>query len=264
MNYDKNVQLPEITHEVMRISQQLEDVPLKHGESLFVENFPVEQVPLLNAMVITRMYVGIYVKSDAVYGGSGVRICHMSDIRSQTKPTITKRTIGDWTAPRKSSADWLPRMEAWFGFTFDKAHFYWDAQANRVRVSIDGDMSDISDHCYEINLLSVLQFMSDAGKDYRNGKTVPDKSHDIDVGSASHDINHWSGVKSVVWQYNVTDDIVKQFDTQSDADYEMQAKGVKYEFEDAPLTAWLAYNAAQTYRNQQATDVVSDDELDDL
>ena len=68
----------------------------------------------------------------------------------------------------------------------------------------------------------------------------------------------WVGAGQVVWNYNVTDDVVKEFKNQADADYEISAKGIKYTFEDALLIAWLAYNAANQYNTPPAYD------LDDL
>ena len=71
------------------------------------------------------------------------------------------------------------------------------------------------------------------------------------------DLNVWVGFKQVVWNYNVIDDVVKEFSTLSDADYEVSAKGVNTTFEDAPLVAWLAYNAAKQYNKPKY-------DLDDL
>ena len=95
--------------------------------------------------------------------------------------------------------------------------------------------------------------MCKEGEHYRNGKDEPTPASSVELDS----LNVWVGFNQLVWNYNVTDDVVKEFSTRSNSDYEVSAKGVSATFEDAPLVAWLAYNAAKQYNKPQY-------DLDDL
>ena len=140
MNYDSNVQLPEIAVTVANVAEHLRNHRLTGDQSLFLENFPIEHLSVLNSAIIAGYNVGIYTKADPVFGGAGVRI---------------------------------------FSIASEKI-------------------------------------------EQRNGS-----------------------------------DVVKEFKSYSDADYEVSAKGVNTTFEDAPLVAWLAHNAAKQYNKPKY-------DLDDL
>lgn len=262
MTYDKDVALPETAQQIADIAQMLSDKKLEKGESLFVENFPAEHVAFLNSTLITGMHAAFYIKADAVYGGSGVRIFNVLDVKALAAPPARKEQ--DWTAPRKGILKWIGRFEKWFGFKFADKAFFWNDKANRVEIIPSDDTANPPADWYQISANDAIHFMSDEGAKYRNGRTKPYEGISTDFPS----IDAWIGVGSVVWNYNATEDVVKQFASQADADYERSSKGIKYEFEDAPLTAWIAYNAAKAYHDtptdKPAEEPVSDEDLDDL
>ena len=117
---------------------------------------------------------------------------------------------------------------------------------------------------YIIDPITALSFMSDAGQHYRNGMKEP-KPSTLDKQHITY-MNVWVGFKQAVWLYSVNDKTVLEFNSHTDADYYMNAKGVGFKFEDAPLIAWLGYNAAQAYKNNSTpvNNTPSADELDDL
>lgn len=245
MNYDSNVQLPEIAVTVANVVEHLRNHRLDGDQSLFLENFPIEHLSVLNSAIITGYNVGIHTKADPVFGGAGVRIFSIAAIKSEK---IEQRKIGDWTATRNGGSVWKERIGKWFNHTLDEMAFYWNKAEKRVEVLYADEGSD---DCYAIAPSTAFAFMCEQGKPYRNGKDEPASNTELD------NLNAWTGFKQVVWNYNVTDDVVNEFSTRSDADYEVSAKGVNTTFEDAPLVAWLAYNAAKQYNKPKY-------DLDDL
>lgn len=248
MNYDSNVQLPEIAVTVANVAEHLRNHRLDGDQSLFLENFPIEHLSVLNSAIIAGYNVGIYTKADPVFGGAGVRIFSIAAIKSEK---IEKRKIGDWTATRNGGSVWKERIGKWFNHTLDEMAFYWNKAEKRVEVVYaDGG----NDDWFIIAPSVAFAFMCEQGKPYRNGKDEPSPASS---NTELDNLNAWTGFKQVVWNYNVTDDVVKEFKSYSDADYEVSAKGVNTTFEDAPLVAWLAYNAAKQYNKPKY-------DLDDL
>ena len=92
MNHDLNVQLPEIAATIANVAEHLRNNSLGNNQSLFLENFPVEHLPVLNSVIMTGFNVGIYTKADPVFGGAGVRIFSIAAIESEK----IERKVGDW------------------------------------------------------------------------------------------------------------------------------------------------------------------------
>ena len=236
MNYDSNVQLPEIAVTVANVAEHLRNHRLDGDQSLFLENFPIEHLSVLNSAIIAGYNVGIYTKADPVFGGAGVRIFSIAAIK--------QRKIGDWTATRNGGSVWKERIGKWLNHTLDEMAFYWNKADKRVEVLHADEGNSVADDWFAIAPSTAFAFMCEQGKPYRNGKDEPSPASNTELDN----LNVWTGFKQVVWNYNVTDDVVKEFKTSSDADYELSAKGVNATFEDAPLVAWLAYNAAIQYK----------------
>lgn len=245
MNYDLNVQLPEIAVTIANVAEHLRNHRLDGDQSLFLENFPVEHLSALNSAIIAGYNVGISTKADPVFGGAGVRIFSIAAIKSEK---IEQRKIGDWTATRNGSDVWKERIGKWFNHTLDEMAFCWNKAEKRVEVLY---AEDGNDDWYAITPSTAFAFMCEQGEPYRNGKDEPTPASNTELDN----LNAWTGFKQVVWNYNLTDDVVKEFSTRSDADYEVSAKGVNATFEDAPLVAWLAYNAAKQYNNKPKYDL---------
>ena len=252
MNYDSNVQRPEIAVTVANVAEHLRNHRLDGDQSLFLENFPIEHLSVLNSAIIAGYNVGIHTKADPVFGGAGVRIFSIAAIKSEK---IEQRKIGDWTATRNGGSVWKERIGKWFNHTLDEMAFYWNKADKCVEV-VHADEGN--DDWFIIAPSVAFAFMCEQGKPYRNGKDEPSQASNTELDN----LNAWTGFKQVVWNYNVTDDVVKEFESSSDADYEVSAKGVNTTFEDAPLVAWLAYNAALQYKQQ--TDEQPTYDLDDL
>lgn len=248
MNYDSNVQLPEIAATIANVAEHLRNNSLGNNQSLFLENFPVEHLPVLNSAIMTGFNVGVYTKADPVFGGAGVRIFSIAAIKSEK---IEQRKVGDWTATRNGGNVWKERIGKWFNHTIDEMAFCWNKTDKCVEVLYAGN--EIADDWFVIAPSVAFAFMCEQGKPYRNGKDEPSPASNTELDN----LNAWTGFKQVVWNYNVTDDVVKEFKSYSDADYEVSAKGVNATFEDAPLVAWLAYNAAKQYNKPKY-------DLDDL
>ena len=247
MNYDLNVQLPEIAATIANVAEHLRNHNLGNNQSLFLENFPVEHLSVLNSAIMAGYNVGVYTKADPVFGGAGVRIFSISAIKSEK---IEQRKIGDLTATRNGGSIWKERIGKWFNHTLDEMAFYWNKADKCVEV-VHADEGN--DDWFIIAPSVAFAFMCEQGKPYRNGKDEPSPASNTELDN----LNAWVGFKQVVWNYNVTDDVVNEFSTRSNADYEVSAKGINYTFEDAPLVAWLAYNAAKQYNKPQY-------DLDDL
>ena len=247
MNYDSNVQLPEIAVTIANVAEHLRNHRLDGDQSLFLENFPIEHLSVLNSAIIAGYNVGIYTKADPVFGGAGVRIFSIAAIKSEK---IEQRKTGDWTATRNGGSVWKERIGKWFNHPLDEMAFYWNKSDKCVEV-VHADEGN--DDWYAIAPSTAFAFMCEQGKPYRNGKDEPSPASNTEFDN----LNAWKGFKQVVWNYNVTDNVVKEFSTLSDADYEVSAKGVNTAFEDAPLVAWLAYNAAKQYNKPKY-------DLDDL
>ena len=237
MNYDLNVQLPEIAVTVANIAEHLRYHRLNGDQSLFLENFPIEHLSVLNSAIIAGYNVGIYTKADPVFGGAGVRIFSISAVKSE------QRKVGDWTATRNGGNVWKERIGKWFNHTLDEMAFHWNKTDKCVEVLYADEGNEIADDWFAIAPHIAFAFMCKEGEHYRNGKDEPTPASSVELDN----LNAWTGFKQVVWNYNLTDDVVKEFKSYSDADYEVSAKGVSATFEDAPLVAWLAYNAAKQY-----------------
>ena len=255
MNYDLNVQLPEIAATIANVAEQLRNNRLDNNQSLFLENFPIEHLSVLNSAIMAGYNVGVYTKADPVFGGAGVRIFSIAAIKSEK---IEQRKVGDWTATRNGSDVWKERISKWFNHTLDEMAFYWNKSDKRVAVVHADEGNSVADDWFIIAPSVAFAFMCEQGKPYRNGKDEPRPA----INTELDNLNAWTGFKQVVWNYNVTDDVVKEFKSYSDADYEVSAKGVNTTFEDAPLVAWLAYNAAIQYK--QRTTEQPTYNLDDL
>ena len=83
MNYDSNVQIPEIAVTVANVAEHLRNHRLDGDKSLFLENFPIEHLSVLNSAITAGYNVGIYTKADPVFGGAGVRIFSISAVKSE-------------------------------------------------------------------------------------------------------------------------------------------------------------------------------------
>lgn len=266
--YDKNATMPDISKRIAEAYQTLMDKRLGEDESLFLPDFPIEYLSTLNSAIITLFVIGIYTKADSVFGGAGVRIYPSQ----QFKNAIEKRVEDDWIAPRKGKDVWLERIEGWLNIKFDETAFYWNTKTKQVEiiVSENGIFPEAPKNCYLIEPFIAIAFMTEAGKYYRNGKTEPTEKLDLEANY----MNVWVGHNQVVWNYDIAEDVVKEFSSRVNADYEAASKGSKggeYGFEDAPLIAWLAYNAKldkdkviENANNTVNGGEVSEDDLDDL
>lgn len=276
MSYDVDADLPDSADVIYAAYKYLLDNPPKPNESLFLPDFPLGSLAALNAAVITMSLVGVYTQADSVFGGAGVRI-YVSSVfkqppKSDPKPNVETpptRSVGDWNAVRKPDNVWIGRVSEWFGFDiYDDAIFLWDKVDKHVEVS-DLTANNVPDYepfgdKYVIDPITALSFMSDAGRHYRNGMKEP-KPSTLDKQRITY-MNVWVGFKQAVWLYSANDKTVLEFKNHSDADYYMNAKGAGFKFEDAPLIAWLGYNAAQAYKNNSTpvNNTPSNAELDDL
>lgn len=277
MNYDIDAALPDCADVIYAAYKHLLDNPPKANESLFLPDFPLGSLAALNATLITMSLVGVYTQADSVFGGAGVRI-YVSNVFKSSKldtpqpsvETPPKRTVGDWTAIRKPDDVWIERVSEWFGFDiYEDAAWFWNNDSKQVDIVWFDDEPNYEPHAnqYLIDPITAMSFMSDAGQHYRNGMKEP-KPSTLDKQHITY-MNVWVGFKQAVWLYSVNENAVLQFDSRADADYYMNSKGVDFKFEDAPLIAWLGYNAAQAYKAQQTpaepvNNTPSDAELDDL
>lgn len=277
MNYDIDAALPDCADVIYAAYKHLLDNPPKANESLFLPDFPLGSLAALNATLITMSLVGVYTQADSVFGGAGVRIYVSSvfkssklDTHQPSVETPPKRTVGDWSAIRKPDDVWIERVSEWFGFDiYEDAAWFWNNDSKQVDIVWFDDEPNYEPHAnqYLIDPITAMSFMSAAGEHYRNGMKEP-KPSTLDKQHITY-MNVWVGFKQAVWLYSVTENTVLQFDSHADADYYMNSKGVDFKFEDAPLIAWLGYNAAQAYKAQQTpaepvNNTPSDAELDDL
>ena len=266
MTYDKDATLPATVKEIAEIALFVKDNRLKVGESLFIPDFPVDMLSVLNSALIILSAVAVPIAADNIYGGAGVRVLSLLDLKNMAENIPPERKEQDWTATRKSANTWLERIDKWFGTPTADLRFYWNKSVKRVEVRSAADESELPADWCAVSPIAAYAFMTANGEPYRNGKDVPPP-----YDAAKDYLNVWVGHKMVVWNYNVTDDVVMQFNSQADADYHKSSKGVKYTFEDAPLIAWLAYNAAKAYKDGSivslavdAPDTPADDEWGDL
>lgn len=277
MNYDIDAALPDCADVIYAAYKHLLDNPPKTNESMFLPNFPLGSLAALNAAIITMSLVGVYTQADSVFGGEGVRIYSSSVFKSSKfgtpQPSVEtppKRTVGDWTAIRKPDDVWIERVSEWFGFDiYEDVAWFWNNDSKQVDIVLFDDEPNYEPHAnqYRIDPITAMSFMSDAGQHYRNGMKEP-KPSTLDKQHITY-MNVWVGFKQAVWLYSVTENAVLQFGSHADANYYMNSKGVDFEFEDAPLIAWLGYNAAQAYKARQTpaepvNNKPSDAELDDL
>lgn len=277
MNYDIDAALPDCADVIYAAYKHLLDNPPKANESLFLPDFPLGSLAALNATLITMSLVGVYTQADSVFGGAGARIYVSSvfkssklDTHQPSVETPPKRTVGDWTAIRKPDDVWIERVSEWFGFDiYEDAAWFWNNDSKQVDIVWFGNEPNYEPHAnqYLIDPITAMSFMSAAGEHYRNGMKEP-KPSTLDKQHITY-MNVWVGFKQAVWLYSVNENAVLQFGSHADADYYMNSKGVDFKFEDAPLIAWLGYNAAQAYKAQQTpaepvNNTPSDAELDDL
>ena len=59
MNHDSNVPLPEIAVTVANVAEHLRNHRLDGGQSLFLENFPIEHLSVLNSAIVNRHTGGL-------------------------------------------------------------------------------------------------------------------------------------------------------------------------------------------------------------
>lgn len=261
MTYDTNAALPDVALQIAHIAHQLNEKPLDNGESLFIENFPLEALPTLCSAIMAGYVTAIPTKADSVYGGAGVRIVHLGDLKNMAKSQINAakqpinapkppiRKEGDWTATRNSVDVWYERIGKWFNNSLHDMAFVWNSDKRCVEVLTEQDNPNpvIPEHWYVIhNPVVAFSFMCDEGENYRAGKDAPQKQDAADYNPDN--LNVWVGYKSCVWNYNEVTDTVQQFDNRSDADYHMNSVGIHGKFEDAPLLAYLGFKAAEIYR----------------
>lgn len=253
MTFDKDVDFPEIVGTLKQVCDFFSKERMDYGKSVFLADFPQEHMASLAAALVTYNVVPIYTQADAVYGGRGVRIYNMGEVKFGTNI----RKEGDWTAPRKSNEVWAERIGKWFFNPLEETKFYWNADDKRVEILTEQDDPNpvIPETWFEIAPLTAFIYMCDEGKPYRATKEpLPDKSLDLP------EINAWVGVGSVVWNYSVKEDIVKQHPSRADADYAVSAAGINFPHEDAPLVAWLGFNAAKAYTGYTAPEEPTADE----
>lgn len=261
MNYDTDIMLPEIATLIANVAEQLRNKQMDNTQSLFLENFPIEHLPVLNSVIITCYNVGVYTKADPLFGGAGVRIFPIGALKKQANvktEVIEKRKYKDWTATRNGLDAWKERIGNWFGTPLDEMAFYWNKTEKQVEVLFAEEQTEIKDDWFAIAPQTAFTYMCEQGKHYRNGTSEPTPTDDTELTNW----NVWVGFKQVVWNYNVTEDVVNEFHCHADADDAMAAKGIKYTFEDAPLIAWLAYHSAIAFKQKAPPEQTYD--LDDL
>jgi hypothetical protein len=263
MIYDKSIPMPEIAGVIADVAEHLRTNRLGKDESLFIPDFPFDQLPALNAAILSGFNVGFCVQSDAVFGGRGVRIWPMYALRDIGTPMqLEQRKVGDWTATRAPMKVWADRFAKWFGYALNDLKFYWYLGKVVMIVRNESGVFEVPPSGYELGLYHALAFAEGNVEHYINDRKTPDKLEAVDDWLPY--INTWVGVKQVVWMYNVTDDSVHEFENRSMADYEMDATGIKAMFEDAPLIAWLAYNATHNGNTIPVYESVSESDLEDL
>lgn len=273
--YDTDVGYPLTTSAIANIAQQLQDKRLGKGESVFIPDFPLEHTSALNSALITGMNVAFYTNADSMYGGKGVRIYSLHDIKNSIKDE--PRFKADPVASKSNSDTWPRRIAKWFGFELNDAAFFWDSKAQKVFVVIKEDEPDFlpAENQYPIGLVSAFAWMSDAGSAYRSSFAEPPKPTHF-TNYEMPQINVWQGVNQVIWMYDETADIVTEHSDYQAAMRYTTSFDVEHRFEQAPLIAWLAYNAANSFVNDGsllsgedpvivvAKDYVSTGELEDL
>ena len=221
MTYDKNVGLPDVTKTISDILLQIKECPLKSGESLFIEDFPVEAIASLCSAIISHYCVAVPTKADSVYGGAGVRIMPLGDLKDMSVQV------------NKTNDIWHQRVSKWFGVSLDKLAFYWDKKAHMVRVFTADDKPTTKGMVKIDSLLTAFCFMCEEGKEYRAGYTEPTPA--MTSWQSTNGINVWVGYNQVVWGYDEESDTVQQFSSRADATSHPI---------DAPLFAWLGSKAA--------------------
>lgn len=275
LSYDAGVGYPASTSAIAEIAQQLQDRRLGKGESVFIPEFPLEHTSALNSALITGMNVAFYTNADSVYGGKGVRIYSLHDIKNSIKEEAC--FAGDSAASKSNSNSWKHRIEKWFGFELEGTSFFWDSKAQKVFVVTKEDELDFSpaEHHYRIGLVSAFAWMSEVGSKYRSSTAEPPKPTHC-TNYEMPQINVWQGVKQVIWMYDATDDVVTEHSNYQAAMEYTTSIDVNHQFEQAPLIAWLAYNAAKNFVNDDSLlsgeepvavvqgDIVLTDELEDL
>ena len=236
MTYDKNVGLPDVTKTISDILLQIKEYPLKSGESLFIEDFPVEAIASLCSAIISHYCVAVPTKADSVYGGAGVRIMSLGDLKDVSVKADKTKDI------------WYQRVSKWFGVSLDELVFYWDKKARTVRV-FPAEDKPAKGMVKIDSLLTAFCFMCEEGKEYRAGYTEPTPA--MSSGQSSNGINVWVGYNQVVWGYDEESDTVQQFSSRADATSHPI---------DAPLFAWLGAKAAAMYKPA----IDADDDWTDL
>lgn len=131
--YEAGVAYPITTSAIAEIAQQLQDKRLGKGESVFLPEFPLEHTSALNSALITGMNVAFYTNADSVYGGKGVRIYSLHDIKNSIKEEA--RFAGDSAASKSNSDSWKRRIEKWFGFELEDAAFFGMAKRKKYSSS---------------------------------------------------------------------------------------------------------------------------------
>lgn len=275
--YEAGVAYPITTSAIAEIAQQLQDKRLGKGESVFLPEFPLEHTSALNSALITGMNVAFYTNADSVYGGKGVRIYSLHDIKNSIKEEA--RLAGDAAASKSNSDAWKRRIEKWFGFELEDVAFFWDSKAQKVFVVTKEDDPNFepAEHQYQLGLVTAFAYMSSAGEHYRGGAAEPPKPTHF-THYEMPQINVWQGVKQVIWMYDETDDVVTEHSDYPSAMEYTTSFDAEHQFEQAPLIAWLAYNAAKSFVNDDTLlsgdepvvavvvqeEIVSTDELEDL
>ncbi len=268
--YDSNVEL-EVLAKIREVHSMLVINPLAPNQSVFVPNFPAANVSALNQALMHLNHVALYTTADPLFGGIGVRVFRLPVLQHYQAASVyePKRIVGDWSATRKPADVWDARISKWFGVDdyISDIIFCWDNKHKMVQMLDAAEMDSAGleieedEAYYRISPISAFAFMTEAGEHYRNGKSKPPRISDTPADK----LNVWVGFNQVVWNYNVTEDVVKEFASQANADSEIHSKGSKCEIEDAPLIAWLAFNAAKKRVKSEAdVDDNGDDDLGDI
>lgn len=83
---DKNTPLPEVQSKIAEVCDFVKNNKMSKGDSFFIEDFPVHHISLLASALISYHLAPVYTEADIIFGGRGVRVYSLTDIKFETSP----------------------------------------------------------------------------------------------------------------------------------------------------------------------------------
>lgn len=163
---DKHERMCENAELIREIAHQLHIMRPTAGESVFIPDFPLEAVASLNSALAANYLMSVYTKADAVYGGAGVRIYNITEMR------VIKTEQGLMSISDKLVYDLL-------GIVLAHKKFY----AVGEKVQICDKTAPPPNNAREIGRNTAFLFLSEGGAPYRGKMTAPEYMADDNVDS---------------------------------------------------------------------------------